>query len=444
MDSSFVLRARRLIDGSGKDPIDNPVVVVKDSQIVEVGTEGNVDIPQGEDVKEITLENETILPGLIDSHIHLCNGSGTWRSQIATGAILTPEEKTFRSYPYHQGVSRWKDPRELDTDGIRLIAATIIAREALHAGITTIKDAGGYHEVPWDLREAWKMGLIETPRILISGWQLCVTGGHGWPKGDCEADGVDGVRKKVRQFVKEDVDVIKISASGGGATARSNNLQVSFSEDELRAIVEEAHKFGRTTFAHCEAYDSIGNAARAGVDVLEHCGFLLPDRTRGFDEEAVKTMAEKKLFYNPTIQTGSQVLDSLKAKKERGETLTQREERSLERSAYKIRRKQENLVRMVKMGVQIVIGSDSSYIGSGGRLLRAMEIMVDAGLTPMQVIVAATSNGAKAMNMDHLFGTIKAGLKADIIAVEGNPSKKISDLRSLKMIMQEGKIVPLN
>lgn len=414
MAFNFVLYARRLIDGSGNEPIDYPVVVVKGNQIVEVGTEGNVDIPQGEDVKEITLENATILPGLIDSHLHLALGTG--------GGY---------------------DAMMRETDGIQLITGVINAREALHAGITTIKEAGARNRVTMDLREAWKLGLIEAPRLLISGRPLTITGGHFHFCNDNEADGVDEVRKMVRQFIKEDVDFVKIMASGGGTTG-TDNRKASFSENELRAIVEEAHKFGRTTFAHCEAYDSIMNAARAGVDVLEHCGFILPDRTRGFDEEAVKIMAEKKLFYNSTIQTGSQVYDSLKSKKRSGETLTQLEEQRLERLAYKIRRKQENLVRMVEMGVQIVAGSDGIGLGNSTRLLWSLELMVEAGLTPMQVLVAATSNGAKALNMDHLFGTIRKGLRADIIAVEGDPSKNISDLRSIKMVMQEGKIIILN
>jgi imidazolonepropionase-like amidohydrolase len=120
--------------------------------------------------------------------------------------------------------------------------------------------------------------------------------------------------------------------------------------------------------------------------------------------------------------------------------LTEIEKQNLEKQEYKIRRKQENMVRMVNMGVQIVAGSDGIGLGNSNRLIRAMELMVEAGLTPMQVIIAATSNGAKAMNMSHLFGTVKKGLKADIIAVEGDPLEDISALRSIKMVMSEGKI----
>ncbi len=195
--------------------------------------------------------------------------------------------------------------------------------------------------------------------------------------------------------------------------------------------------------AHCEAYESVGNAARAGVDVLEHCGFILKDGWRGFDEEAVRTMAEKKLYYDPTLQTGSSARDALREKETSGETLTEDERSTLEGLEYKIKRKSENLARMVEMGVQVVAGSDGIGLGNSARLIRAMELMVEAGMPPMQVIAAATGNAARAMRMDRLLGAVKRDLEADIIAVEQDPSVDISSLRSLKMVMQSGKIVYL-
>jgi imidazolonepropionase-like amidohydrolase len=411
MSSQYVIHARRLIDGSGEEPIDFPIVFVKDGEIKDVGVKDQLDLPKGKDIEEIVLKKETLLPGLVDSHLHLALGTGGG----------------------YEAMMR-------ETDGIQLITGIINARQALYAGITTIKEAGARNRVALDLREGWKRGIIEAPRLVVSGRPITITGGHFHFCNDNEADGVAEVRKKVRQLVKENVDVIKIMASGGG-TMGTDNRQVSYSESELKAIVEEAHKYNRTTFAHCEAIESIGNAARAGVDVLEHCGFILPDGSRGFDEEAVKTMVRNNLFYNPTLQTGSKILDSLKMKQAKKIVLTEMEKQNLDRQEYKIRRKQENMVRMVNMGVQIVAGSDGIGLGNSDRLIRAMELMVEAGLTPMQVIVAATRNCAKAMNMGHLFGTVKKGLKADIIAVEGNPSENISALRSIKMVMSEGKIM---
>ena len=411
MDSFTVLRARRLIDGTGREPVDFPVVVVKNDIISEVGVKGQIEPQGGGEVREVNLENSTLLPGLTDSHLHLALGTrGSY-------------EKMMR-----------------ETDGVHLMTGIANAREALHAGVTTVKEAGARNRVALDLREGWRRGLIEAPRLIVSGRPLTVPGGHFHFCNDNECEGVDEVRRRVRQLVEEGVDFIKIMASGGG-TRGTSNRQASFSEEELRAAVEEAHGLNKTVSAHCEAYESVGNAARAGVDVLEHCGFILPDGSRGFDEEAVRTMVDEELYYDPTLQTGSAVRDALREREQRGGALTESEKSTLERQEYKIRRKSENLALMVETGVQIVAGSDGIGLGNSARLVRAMELMVEAGMSPMQVIVAATSNAAKALGMGHMFGAIKEGLEADIIAVEGDPSANISSLRSLKMVMQSGKIV---
>jgi imidazolonepropionase-like amidohydrolase len=322
-----------------------------------------------------------------------------------------------------------------------------------------MREAGGRNRVPLDLRDAWKLGLIDAPRLLVSGRPLTITGGHFYFCNDNESDGVDEVRMRVRQFVKEGVDCIKIMASGGGSASQGSAANVefagasggptasmpSFTEDELRAAVEEAHKFQLITTAHCEAFDSVRNAANAGIDIIEHCGFILPDGTRGFDEESVKIMASKGLYYCPTFQTGSQTLDELREKKGSGIILTDREKHSLESVEHKYKRKGANLKKMAEMGVKIVAGSDATGIGNSTRLIRAMELMVEeAGLSPMQTIMSATSVGANALKMNHLFGTIRKGLDADIIAVNGDPSSNIRNLRSMKMVMQRGNIISLN
>ena len=413
MDSFTILRARRLIDGTGKDPVDFPVIVVKNNVISGVGVEDQIDLPRGRMVNEITLENGTLLPGLIDSHVHLALGT---RGRY---------EEMMR-----------------ETDGVHLITGIVNSGEALHAGITTIKEAGARNRVALDLREGWRRGLIEAPRLIVSGRPLTVPGGHFHFCNNNECEGVDEVRERVRQLVEEGVDFIKIMASGGG-TRGTSNRQASFSEEELRAAVEEAHRLNKTVAAHCEAYESVGNAARAGVDVLEHCGFILPNGSRGFDKEAVRTMVDKELYYDPTLQTGAAIRDALREREQRGETLTESEKSTLARQEYKIRRKSENLARMLDMGVQVVAGSDGIGLGNSARLIRAMELMAEAGMTPMQVITAATSKAAKALKVDNAFGAIKEGLEADIIVVEGDPSSDISSLRSLKLLMQRGKIVDL-
>ncbi|MCW4036145.1 MAG: amidohydrolase family protein [Candidatus Bathyarchaeota archaeon] len=402
-----------MIDGTGKDPVDFPVIVVKNNVISGVGVEDQIDLPKGREVREITLENGTLLPGLIDSHVHLALGThGRYEEMMR------------------------------ETDGVHLITGIVNSGEALHAGITTIKEAGARNRVALDLREGWRKGLIEAPRLIVSGRPLTVPGGHFHFCNNNECEGVDEVRERVRQLVEEGVDFIKIMASGGG-TRGTSNRQASFSEEELRAAVEEAHRLNKTVAAHCEAYESVGNAARAGVDVLEHCGFILPNGSRGFDKEAVRTMVDEELYYDPTLQTGAAIRDALREREQRGETLTESEKSTLARQEYKIRRKSENLARMLEMGVQVVAGSDGIGLGNSARLIRAMELMAEAGMTPMQVITAATSKAAKALKVDNAFGAIKEGLEADIIVVEGDPSSDISSLRSLKLLMQRGKIVDL-
>jgi imidazolonepropionase-like amidohydrolase len=400
-----------MIDGTEHDPIDDPVVIIKGKSIHKVGIHGDMDLSEYPDALEIRLDDCTLLPGLIDSHVHLALGTGG-------GYDAMMEE----------------------SDGVQLITGVINARAALHAGITTVKEAGVRNQVAFDLKTAMEKGLIEAPRLLVSGRPITVPGGHFHFCNDNEASSVEEARNRVNQLAGEGADFIKIMASGGG-TRGTSNREASFNEETLKAIVEEAHKLGKITSAHCEAYESVGNAARAGVDVLEHCGFIMPDGNRGFDKETVKIMAEKGLYYDPTIQTGSQLRDDLRAAKDAGVRLTDDEEMTLKNAEYKIRRKSENLMWMIDMGVKVVAGSDGIGLGNSTRLIRAMEIMVDAGMTPMEVITAATYDGARALKMEHIFGVLKKGFLADIIAVDGDPSKDIVALRSPRLVMQEGNLV---
>ena len=406
-----VLRSRRLIDGMGGRPVDYPIIVVEDSLILDAGPEGQVDVPRGHDIEYMDLGDSTILPGLIDSHVHLALG-------------------TRGRYEEMMG----------ESDGVHLMTGMVNAGDALLSGITSVKEAGARNRVALDLREGWRLGLVKAPRLFISGRPLTVPGGHFHFCNDNEARGVNQVRARVRQFVHEGVDLIKIMASGGG-TRGTSNREASFSEVELRAAVEEAHSLNRTTMAHCEAFESVGNAARAGVDVLEHCGFIMPDGSRGFDDQAVEAIVEKGLYYDPTLQTGSRLMDALREKRDQGERLTKQDEASLEASEYKIRRKSENLMRMVGMGVKVVAGSDGIGLGSSTRLIRALELMVEAGMKPVEAITAATANGARALKVGGRIGAIRKGLEADIIAVGGDPAEDISRLRELEMVMQGGKIV---
>lgn len=412
-----VIRAKSMIDVNRVTQVKDPVVIVKEDRIHYVGEDIDGKIPSGAKIKEIDLGKQTILPGLVDTHIHL----------------------TLGTYGGYTEIIR-------EPDYVHLLAGVANAKMALHAGITTMMDAGARNMVAYNLRNGINMGLVEGPRLFVAGRPLTITGGHFHFCNDNEADGVDQVISRVRQFVKEDADFIKIMASGGGS-ANIGSLggptasQVTFNKDEIQAAVKESHKLGRVTTAHCEASESVKNAAEAGVDIICHCGFIQPDGTRGYDDEAVRIMAEKGLYYNPTLQTGSDRYDQLKSKKSMGDTLTDQEESALEGLEYKFQRKFGNLIKMKKMGVEIVAGSDATGLGTSTRLVRAMEMMVDAGMSPLEAIASATSIAAKAYRMENVFGGLRARLKADIIAVKGNPEKEISALRNLNFCMKDGKIL---
>ena len=197
----------------------------------------------------------------------------------------------------------------------------------------------------------------------------------------------------------------------------------------------------RKTTAHCEAYDSIRLAAQAGVDTIAHCGFILKDGSRSFDRDAVKIMVDKGLFYNPTLQTGSQRYDFLTEKKNSGEKLTKNEKTSLDSLKYKYDKKFANLEKMFKMGVRIVAGSDATGLGNSTRLFRSLEYMVHAGMSPMDVIMSVTSNAAESIGKNKLIGTLKQGFKADILAVNGNPLENIEKLREIRLCMLDGEII---
>ena len=407
----IVLRPDLIVDGTGAPPRKNNIVVTDESRILFVGQESDFDIPSGRTSHCIDLPGKTVLPGLVDDHIHLALGIG--------GGYETMMK---------------------DTDGTHLVTGIINAEHALKAGITTVKDCGARNKVTLDLREAQIRGLIKAPRILASGRPLCITGGHFHFCNDNECDGPWEVRKRTRQMLKEGADFIKLMASGGG-TRGTDSKRPSFEEEEIRAAVDEAEEVGRTVSAHCEAYESVGRAARAGVHIIQHAGFIMPDGTRGFDEDAVRIMVKKGLYYDPTLQTGSSLIDLLRERKRCGQSLTDKEESQLESAEYKLRRKSENLIEMIKMGVKVVAGSDGIGLGNSTRLIRTLELMVEAGITPLEAVTSATGRAAEATRMSHIFGTIAKGKEADIIAVNGDLTKDISSLRSPMMIMQAGKVI---
>lgn len=390
-----IFRAGTLIDGSGGEPQRNMEIVVENGRIREIVPAGLA--PRPPDARVYERPGATVLPGLIDVHLHLMFGTGP------------------RSY---------EDVIEHDSDDLMLLRGARNAYLHLRAGVTTCRDCGARNSVAFALREGANAGLFLSPRLHVSGRPLTITGGHFWWCNE-EADGVDGVRVATRQLLKEGVDFVKIMASGGG-TRGTDASRASYTVGEMAAAVAEAHQVGKKTTAHCLAAESVGRAVDAGLDQIEHFNFMHPDGSRVFDEAVAQRILERGIVLSPTIQTGYRQIERLQ---EMRDGLTPPERKQLDGNLYKLETKLEFIRRFHEMGAPIVAGTDA--IQEFGDYAIGLELLHRAGLSPMDVVVAATSGAAKAMGVDDEVGTLRPGMAADLVYLDGDP---LSDIRAFARV----------
>jgi len=408
----IILRASRLIDGTGAKLIeDNPVVVIKNYQIISVGPESDVNLPHGE-TTEINLPGKTILPGLIDSHVHLCLPS--------TGK------------PYLEVMK--------DSDGILLLTAMKNARLALDAGITTVKDCGARNRVIFDLRDASNRGIVDTPRLLISGRPITITGGH-FHFCNGSVNGIDQIREAIRQLFWEGADFIKLMSAGAAAyTPNISHFIPSFTDEELTAALEETHRFGKTLAVHCEGALAAEQAAQLGVDTLEHGNALIrPDGTRVYDASIAQAIKQSGAYVGPTIQTSYRHLLQLQAKN----SLTIQEQKLLEAFTDKIETKVDHFRKFHQLGIPFITGTDAGdAFNTSSDIAFALDLQVQGGQTPMEAILATTKIPAEALNIADQIGTLEPGKCADIIAVQGNPLEDIRQvMQDVRFVMLDGRIL---
>ena len=298
-DRYTLVTAERLIDGTGAPPIERGAVLVKGDAIVAAGPRESVVPPEGAPVDILDYPHGTVLPGLIDSHVHLIGiGDGRTGDELVT----LPDE-------------------------ILTVQAAENARRHLYSGVTTVRDCGAKNRTTFLLRQAMDMGIATGPRLLLSGRPMAIVGGHLSYFG-IEATGVDECRAAVRQLIKEGADFIKITATGG-STATSHPFRPSFNVDELTAIIEEAHKFGKHAAAHCASSQGMVNTLDAGIDTIIHAYFKEPDGTFMYRPEIADRIAEQGVFVNPTMHQARNRLWRLEEKAET-EGLTPQERADLQ------------------------------------------------------------------------------------------------------------------
>jgi len=386
----------------------NGKVIVGNGEVIEKGAvaiDGNIIAFVGETKKIkpskkdriFDISGKTILPGLIDAHVHLCiDGSPDPMTSLLKDSI---PQLTLKA-AHH-------------------------ARQTLGAGVTTVRDMGGRDYVDLAIRDGIESGLLQGPRMICSGRVLCMTGGHGWQFGR-EADGADEIREAVREQLKMGVDFIKMIATGGVMTKGVEPGATQFTLEELSAGVEEARKAGRRTATHAQGTEGIKNSLRAGVNSIEH-GFFL-------DDEAIELMLEMKAYLVPTLNAPYQII--------RGGVKKGVPRFAVEKSKAVMKSHFQSVQRAYKAKIPIAMGTDAGTpFNCHGENLKEMELLVKAGMTPMEAIIATTNIASEVLGLEKKIGTVEKGKLADLIVMDGDPLKDIrvlQDKDKILAIMKDG------
>jgi imidazolonepropionase-like amidohydrolase len=394
----MVLTNARVIDGTGRAPVERGSVRIEDGRIAEVSP---TPAPDGLD-----LQGRTVMPGLIDAHAHLS-------SDISRSPGFGPPPALKGELPR---------PREL---GYFVLAKT--ARVLLAAGVTSVRDVGSYDDEAIALREAVRLGIVEGPRILSCGRIISATapGGAIFTTMYREADGPDDMRKAVREQLRRGADFIKLMATGARSVLAEDPEPAQMTVDELHAIVDEAHRLGVRVAAHVEGLSGARLAVEAGVDTIEH-GLSLHREPALLDE-----MARREIVLVPTLSTFHDLAERFTDAF--APALVEQAKRQLE-EAY------ATLVAAHAAGVTLAMGHDSGPPGDNAiELVR----MVEGGLPALEGIAAATHGSARALGLPDV-GTVTAGAVADLLVLDGDPLSDIQLLRDparIWMVVQAGHVV---
>ncbi len=400
-----VLKGGCLIDGNGSLPVENAVIVIEEERIKEVGCADSIEIPEGAEVVDMT--GKTIMPGMIDCHVHI--GSG--------GEASSELQNLKELIPY------------------KALKATTHAKKALDAGVTALRDMGEVGYIDVAVKKAITAGLYAGPRLMVSGHGLSITGGHGdahfIPEVQVTSkvgvvDGADAARKAAREQIKHGADVLKLCATGGVMSEGTEPGAQQLTYEEMKAAIDEFKKLGKASAAHAQGTQGIKEAIRAGISSIEH-GFFL-------DEEAIQMMLDRDVYLVPTLTAVHGIV-------------THGVEAGIpEYAVNKARKAQEahidSFKRAKAAGVKIAMGTDAGTpFNYHGENAQELALMVKAGMSEMEAIVATTKTAAELLQMEKDIGTIEKGKYADVIAVEGSPLDDITLLENVEFVMKGGEMV---
>ena len=397
-----------LIKGIGENPIRNGAVLFRDDHIIKSGPRSAV-IPQSaENMEQIDYGNSTVLPGLIDTHVHLIGvGDGRVGDNLAT----LPDE-------------------------ILTLQASENARAHLLSGVTTVRDCGSKNMTTLMLRKAYGLNIRNGPNLVLSGRPAAIIGGHLNYFG-IEATGIDECRAAVRQLFKDGADFVKITASGG-STRTSLPLRPSFTIPELKAIIEEVHNFGKHAAAHCVNSQSILNCLEAGIDTVIHGRYVEPNGSRIYRDDITERIVKQKVFVNYNMGGINHRIKTLQEKRD-DRIITTSEQVQLDDLLFWTDIDHQFYSRMRSDGVQMVCGSDSTWGNyKMGQFFYEIEAHVNAGMSPMEAITAGTLDAAKSLMVDNRVGSLEPGKQADILVVNGDASVNIDCMKNVIDVYQSG------
>lgn len=411
MSPYTLIRNGTLIDGTGRAPMKDAAILVDGNTIRSIGSFGSVTLP-GVPITEIDAKGGFVLPGLIDTHVHMMLELGDQMKMMQTPFSMN----------FYKAIAHF--------------------RRTLDAGITSVRDAGG---ADLGVKQSVEQGLIVGPRMQISITVLGITGGHtdGWlpsgntmglfpvypgnPDGIC--DGVDEVRKKVREVLRAGADIIKICSTGGVLSPTDHPEFTQFSPEELAVIVQEGqYRRGVKVMAHAQGAEGIKNAVRAGVHSIEHGIYL--------DDEAIELMLKHDTYLVPTLLAPLAVVEIAESKGTMPEY-------GVRKSKETIEHHRDSISRAHKAGVKIAMGTDAGVMPHGTNL-RELGLMCDVGMTPMESIVATTKTAAECLGWGDKVGTVEPGKLADIIITKADPLANIRSLEqtdNITWVMKDGAVV---
>jgi imidazolonepropionase-like amidohydrolase len=389
-----------MVDVLAGKTVDNPVVVITDGRITSVSSGGAV--PAG--AKRIDLPGKTILPGLIDMHVHLTS---------------LAEIGGYRSLRY--------------TDSFWQAVGVANAKKTLEAGFTTVRNVGSANFDDVGLKQAIEGGWIQGPRIVPAGYAIGATGGHCDdnalpPSYDRKEASVvnspEEAQAKVRWLHKYGARVIKICATGGVFSLGDAVGAQQLTYDEMKAIADEAHMLGLKVAAHAHGADGIRTAIEAGIDTIEHASLA--------DDEGIKLAAQKKTWFDMDIYNDDYILAT--------GTANGTEQESLDKEKMIGRLQRETFRKAFRAGVPMLFGTDAG-VYPHGQNARQFAKEVEWGMTPMQAIQSATKSAAEALGQTRDVGAIAVGRSGDIIAVDGDPTQDVRTLEHVAVVIKGGEVV---